>query len=200
MHTQVFDQAVAKVREELEAWFQERPWRVRAEAIAVRSRTSFGPQFFEAVLAAAGETGQVELHSGGRVGLPGREPELDDGEAEQLEELCGRVERAKFQPPTLDELEAQVGASTERVEALMELLVDQGRVHHVGAGVFLSETSMALARAAVRSNCEANGELDLPALRDQLGTTRKFLIPLLEHFDAVGLTARVGANRVLKRR
>ena len=82
----------------------------------------------------------------------------------------------------------------------MELLVDQDKVHHVGAGVFLSETSMSRAREAVRSNCEENGELDIPTLRDQLGTTRKFLIPLLEHFDATGLTVRAGANRVLKRR
>jgi selenocysteine-specific elongation factor len=114
--------------------------------------------------------------------------------------LCGRVERAKFQPPTLEELGAEVGANSDRVESLMELLVDQGRVHHVGAGVFLSETAMERARAAVRSNCEDNGELDIPTLRDQLGTTRKFLIPLLEHFDSTGLTVRSGANRVLKRR
>ena len=82
----------------------------------------------------------------------------------------------------------------------MELLVDQGHVHHVGAGVFLSERSMARAREAVQANCLDNGELDIPTLRDQLGTTRKFLIPLLEHFDATGLTVRSGANRVLKRR
>jgi len=31
-------------------------------------------------------------------------------------------------------------------------------------------------------------------------TSRKFLIPLLEHFDAQGLTIRQGGNRILKRR
>ena len=35
-------------------------------------------------LAAANEAGQVEMHPGGRVGLPGREPELGEGEAAQL--------------------------------------------------------------------------------------------------------------------
>jgi hypothetical protein len=32
-----------------------------------------------------------------------------------------------------------------------------------------------------------------------LGTTRKFLIPLLEHLDAIGVTLRQGAHRVLRR-
>jgi selenocysteine-specific elongation factor len=199
VHGEVFDRAVQVVVHELEGWFAERPWRVRAEAIAVRARTSFDAPFFEAVLAGACEEGLIEAHRGGRVGLPGREAELVGEEVAQLEALCVRVERAGFQPPTLEQLETEVGASAERVKALMELLVDQGRIHHVGAGVFLSRASLERAREAVRSNCEAHGELDIPSLRDLLGTTRKFLIPLLEHFDTSGLTVRVGANRVLKR-
>jgi selenocysteine-specific elongation factor len=60
--------------------------------------------------------------------------------------------------------------------------------------------AVAAARAAVVANCEANGHLEIPALRDALGTSRRFLIPLLEHFDAQGVTLRQGAHRVLKRR
>jgi selenocysteine-specific elongation factor len=200
VHTRVFDQAIEQIHLELEGWFCERPWRMRAEAIAVRSRTSLSVPFFEVLLKAAVERGIWMQHPGGKVSLSGREPQLGEGEEAVLERLCERLQRAEFQPPSLEELEGEVGLSHDRVEALMELLVDQDKVHHVGAGVFLSETSMARAREAVRSNCEDNGELDIPTLRDQLGTTRKFLIPLLEHFDSTGLTVRAGANRVLKRR
>ena len=59
---------------------------------------------------------------------------------------------------------------------------------------------MAEARAAIVANCEAHGHLEIPGLRDKLGTTRKFLIPLLEYFDAQGLTLRQAGHRVLKRR
>jgi selenocysteine-specific elongation factor len=200
VHAEVFERAVSVLVAELEGWFAERPWRVRADAIAVRSRTHYEPAFFEVVLAGACEAGLVEGHSGGRVALPGREARLEGAETEQLEALCERLERAEFQPPTIEELAAAVGAQTDRAEALLELLVDQGRVRHVGAGVFLSAKSMERAREAVRTNCEAHGDLDIPTLRDQLGTTRKFLIPLLEHFDTTGLTVRAGSNRVLKRR
>ncbi len=53
---------------------------------------------------------------------------------------------------------------------------------------------------AVIANCERNGALVIPELRDVLKTTRKFLIPLLEHLDAQGLTLRQGGRRVLRRR
>jgi selenocysteine-specific elongation factor len=49
-------------------------------------------------------------------------------------------------------------------------------------------------------NCERNGQLVIPELRDALGTTRKFLIPILEYLDTCGITIRQGGHRVLKRR
>ena len=40
--------------------------------------------------------------------------------------------------------------------------------------------------------------LDIPALRDQLDTSRKYLIPLLEYVDSLGLTVlRGGVRRLL---
>ena len=55
------------------------------------------------------------------------------------------------------------------------------------------------ALVSIRSNCLGNGEvLDIPRLRDDLGTSRKYLIPLLEHVDGLGLTRlRGGERRIL---
>jgi selenocysteine-specific elongation factor len=65
---------------------------------------------------------------------------------------------------------------------------------------YLPAALLSESREAIVANCGKHGSLDIPSLRDTLGTTRKWLIPLLEHHDAAGLTIRQGANRVLKRR
>ena len=70
----------------------------------------------------------------------------------------------------------------------------------VAADVYWTAEALEEARTAVVENCERNGQLEIPELRDRLKTTRKFLIPLLEHLDAVGVTLRQGGHRVLKRR
>jgi selenocysteine-specific elongation factor len=64
----------------------------------------------------------------------------------------------------------------------------------------MASAAVERAREAVIRNCTAHGHLEIPQLRDELGTSRKYLIPLLEHFDAKGVTTRLGANRVLKKR
>ena len=43
----------------------------------------------------------------------------------------------------------------------------------------------------------AQGGATAAELRDAMGTTRKYAIPLLEHFDAQGVTRRDGDLRVL---
>jgi selenocysteine-specific elongation factor len=47
---------------------------------------------------------------------------------------------------------------------------------------------------------EMRGEITVATLRDASGASRKYTLPILEHFDAVGITRRVGDKRVLLRR
>jgi selenocysteine-specific elongation factor len=86
------------------------------------------------------------------------------------------------------------------MRALLELLIDRGEVQRINSEFLLTRESFERARAAVVTNCQKNGSLDIPSLRDELGTSRKYLIPFLEHLDATGVTLRQGANRVLRKR
>ena len=81
---------------------------------------------------------------------------------------------------------------------VFEYLTDSNLLHHVGQGLYLDQDCMARMRAEVIKSCQANGELQIADLRDALGTTRKYLIPILEALDAEGLTQRKGGARTLK--
>ena len=69
-----------------------------------------------------------------------------------------------------------------------------GRAMHVHAD--------ALAEVGARSSrcVERDGAVTIAALRDELGTSRKFAQALLEHLDAARVTLRRGDERVLRRR
>ena len=45
-----------------------------------------------------------------------------------------------------------------------------------------------------------NESITTPEFKDMIGISRKYVIPLIEYFDAIHLTIRVGDTRQLRRR
>jgi selenocysteine-specific elongation factor len=51
-------------------------------------------------------------------------------------------------------------------------------------------------RRLILETIDRKGEVNVAAMRDLFGTTRKYAIPFLEHLDAEKVTKRVGDVRV----
>ena len=151
----------------------------------------------EAVLAAAlaGDR-RFETAGGGRVRLSGHRAQLGSGESAAREKLLAALEQGGAAPPPVDA--RLTGLPEARHRALVESLRAAGEVVAVGPHLF-SAAALVRLKEAVRAHGRARrGAIDIPVLRDELGTTRKYLIPLLEHFDAQGLTVRHGERRTLR--
>ena len=54
------------------------------------------------------------------------------------------------------------------------------------------------ARNLLVAHCLEHGEMPSNQMKDVIGATRKYVIPLLEYFDAQGLTERRESSRILK--
>jgi len=199
IHREVFDLAVQSVQDQIEGWFRDNPLRQVVDVLDVRRLTGFDANFLAVLLTELEQRGVVLNEAGGNVRMAGREIELDDATRELRATLLELLEGAGVQPPAPDELCARVGAAQADVERVLKLLEDEGKAGRVGA-IYYATAVLDQVRTAIVENCEANGKLEIPELRDRLGTTRKFLIPLLEYFDAKGVTLRQGGHRVLKRR
>ena len=167
------------------------------DVLELRRLTGWPAAFLGALLEEAQERGRLALEAGGQVRAAGREVELAEADRAVADQLLVLLAESPFSPPAPAELAERLGP---RVPELLEFLTDEGRTRRVSPELYLAAEAVERARAAIVDNCERNGHLEIPELRDVLGTTRKYLIPLLEHFDAQGLTLRQGGHRVLKRR
>ncbi|HEX2293867.1 MAG TPA: SelB C-terminal domain-containing protein, partial [Actinomycetota bacterium] len=101
--------------------------------------------------------------------------------------LLADIEAAGFKPPLAKELSAD--------PALVRALVEGGDLVDVG-GFYLTRARAEEARAKVRAAIEESGGLTVAEIRDLLGTTRKYAVPLCEWLDATGVTRRRGDLRV----
>lgn len=141
--------------------------------------------------------GRVRSTAHGRLLFVDRLKPLPPAEQRRLDALVQTCETAAFRPPSVPELAAALGGDPKTLPGLLARATDEGLVDQVGEHVY-GATTIKKALVAVKRNCLRHAEdLEIPELRDELGTSRKYLIPLLEYVDALGLTRLRGGIRKL---
>ncbi|HEY6808291.1 MAG TPA: SelB C-terminal domain-containing protein, partial [Gemmatimonadales bacterium] len=113
------------------------------------------------------------------------------------EALFRRLVEAKWQVPTIDELERESAGTP--VRALLAHLARGGGVEQLDQDRYAATTALADFRSALEAAIAELGPVTPAQLRDRFGLTRKYLIPLLEWADRRGITKRTGDARVLAR-
>ncbi|HYT64523.1 MAG TPA: selenocysteine-specific translation elongation factor [Gemmatimonadales bacterium] len=110
--------------------------------------------------------------------------------------LAQRLAEAKWQLPTVAELQKELGDPT--VPALLAHLAREGSVERVDQDRYALKQALDDFRLAVEDTLRELGAATPAQFRDRLGLTRKYLIPLLEWADRRGITSRKGDTRVLR--
>jgi selenocysteine-specific elongation factor len=159
---------------------------------AIRSQLGAGPAV-DHVLAAAKASSEVVLDHG-ILRLASWSPTLSEAQGATLEQLRGVLRSAGREPPDVDELIAAHGGS---IPGLLRMLEREGAVVRVDQGRYYDSSVLEGVIAALNEGMEAGREYSPAQLRELLGVSRKFLIPLLEFCDRRRITARVGGGRVL---
>lgn len=152
--------------------------------------------FWEAT-AALVRSGRL-VAEGGHLRRADFSPVLSPQEKHTLRELEGEFLRFGFQLPTRAEVFRRLlprhgPAGAQRV---LDLLVDLGAAVAVGEGLLLHEAVLERARRAVGEALDREGPLETPRLKEVLGVSRRYALPILERLDAIGFTERVGNARV----
>lgn len=97
----------------------------------------------------------------------------------------------------LDELVAGSGLAPSLAYRALNTLEQQGRIVRIGQVFYLDVAALERFEQAVRARLSNDTPAAAAELKDAMGTSRKYAIPLLEYFDATGLTRRIDDKRVL---
>jgi len=150
----------------------------------------------DAVLDVGVKSGQLEV-AGSVARRPGWRPALDARATDASDKLARRLADARWQVPTVAELEREFPGSP--VRALLSHLARTGTAEPIDAERYAANGALAEFRTALETALAELGTATPAELRDRLGLTRKYLIPLLEWADRRGVTRRAGDARVLAR-
>jgi selenocysteine-specific elongation factor len=125
------------------------------------------------------------------------EPDVLDDAALRLAALLRSDGRA---PRAHGDLAEAVGLAPREAERRLAQLERTGQAVRVAKNLHFHPEPLAELEAQVIALCERDGAATIAALRDELGTSRRYAQAVLEHLDRTKVTRRDGDAHVLRRR
>jgi selenocysteine-specific elongation factor len=83
---------------------------------------------------------------------------------------------------------------------LLEIMVKDGTLIKVKEDLYFHKKAIDELKKRLADFIKEKGEITTPELKKLTGVSRKYTIPLIEYFDKIQLTVRVGDKRVLRKR
>lgn len=126
--------------------------------------------------------------------LPDFVPENDETFTRNKELIKKICMTHKWQLITLDELKREIKLPDKSFTKLIQAMRNTGELALIPEGYILIADLERELREIIKT---FGGKFTLAQVRDSTGSTRKFILPILEYFDSKGFTRRAGDYRVV---
>jgi selenocysteine-specific elongation factor len=146
-----------------------------------------------------------ELLAGGAIAasgpwlhLPEHQVRLSEEDATLWQQLQPLLEQSNFDPPWVRGLANAIHRDEAAVRLLLRKLARLGQVHQVVRDLFYTDATVRQLAAMLLQLAADNSAIPAAAFRDAVGIGRKRSIQILEFFDRIGLTRRLGEQRRIR--
>ena len=139
---------------------------------------------------------RIDAPGGDLLALYGFEVRLTKKQRAALERIERALEEGGFQPPDLTTLAEDNRLDERAARQLVQVLVDRDAAVNVEGKIYFHASVVERGVRLLADELEQRGEMTMSELRQVLGTTRKYSLPLINLYDNVGATTRRGDVRV----
>jgi len=197
VHRLFLEELFGRVESLLEKEHQRFPLRTMLDRSPLAARLAYlgSDALVDAVLEAMRRAGRLKATERG-IALPGRGPQLSNSEQRLFAQIIEGYRAAGFQAPTVDEVRAQTPKNQQAVPQLVALAAAEGQLIEAAPGFYLHADSERRLRHTLGERLALGAGLTVSEIRELLGVSRKYAVPLCEYLDRIGFTRREGDLRV----
>ena len=171
----------------LAAFHRQHPLRKGVAREEMRSRLGVNQTIFNRIASRLAADGTL-AEEDGLLRLPQHQVTLTPALTRQADSYVAALESDPFSPPTDRPVEAE----------LLGHLVQEGKVVKVSEEVVFSHTAYQQMVDRVVQHARQEGSITVAQARNLFNSSRKYMLPFLEHLDQQRITRRVGDERVLR--
>jgi selenocysteine-specific elongation factor len=90
-----------------------------------------------------------------------------------------------------------MGLDLRKVNSMADLMVREHKLARIAPNMYFEAGLIEQAKAEIKTRF-AGKQITPSELRDVLDTSRKYIIPILNYFDTIGVTRRQGETRIVR--
>ncbi len=192
------DERAGAIEAELRRLHEAEPWALGVTSITLARALAVAEPLLVRVLAALAQDGRIVARSG-YYSMPSHQPPLSAGQRGFFDGQMPFDPEHPLLPADFGTVASAVkGSDIPGLSKAFDTLLVRGTLVKVGDALYRG-TQIADIHARVERFIGERGRMTMADFRDLLQTSRKYAVPLLEWFDARGITLRDGDYRTFKR-
>jgi selenocysteine-specific elongation factor len=170
---------------------------ISREELRKRVYGSFPPEVFRFCLETLSGAKQISIQED-MVSAYGREVQLTPADLRIRSWVENFLRQAGYQPPSLAEISATAPADPADVRKICFWMLKEKHLIKIAEDLVYLRTTLDEMEQKIRDRYASGTRFGITEFKELFGLTRKYAIPLLEHFDREHFTQRQGNERILK--
>jgi len=201
LHQTTFDKLIQNCGDYLSNYHSDNPLKAGMSKEELKSKFPqlSDPKVFNLILNQMIKSGQITQEEN-TVRLSDHRVSLGADQADIRQKMLDIYQKGGLQPPYFREVPGMLGADPNHTKEVLMLLVEEGHIVKTKDDLYFHVTAITELKSRLVDFLKANGEITTPRFKEMTGASRKYVIPLIEYFDACKVTLRVGDSRKLRGR
>ena len=150
------------------------------------------PEIFNHLIEVLTNTKNIASEKG-IIFLPSSKPKISPEQKILISKILKIIKDNPLNPPDEKKLNSQIAGSKE----IIDFLIQEGEIIKLNEGILLENKNYDMMKNKLIDFLKINGFISISQVRDLLGISRKYIIPLLNKMDQEKITQRKENNRIL---
>ncbi|MBF0411989.1 MAG: selenocysteine-specific translation elongation factor [Desulfamplus sp.] len=116
------------------------------------------------------------------------------------EKIFNIYEKSGLTPPFFRDVCNELSVDPKIGRDVLQMLIDEKRVIKTKDDLYFNFKAITDLEKQLVEFLNKSGEITTPQFKDMTGISRKYVIPIIEYFDSINLTIRVGDTRQLRKK
>ncbi|SLM27916.1 Selenocysteine-specific elongation factor [Desulfamplus magnetovallimortis] len=203
IHGEIFDALSNDVLKLLSAYHEENPLKegiskeeLKSKFRAFKSKDS---KLFPLVTSRLVKDGNI-VQEGNTIRLATHKVALQVDLKAVKEKIAKIYERDGLTPPFFRTICSELEVDPKIARDVLQMLIDEKRIVKTKDDLYFDIQAIKKIEAQLLEFLTRENEITTPQFKDMTGISRKYVIPLIEYFDAINFTIRVGDTRQLRKK